>query len=370
MALKLDSSNYDYKFLYKVNRSIINSVYGLVIGLFLASLLLITTGESPISVFTEFLHGSVSSRENLLLTIDRMSPLLILGSAWLIASSVGTLNIGFIGQLALGAVASTTATIFLPFSGFGNIILSIFCGFMGGAVWALIPGLLKYHFNANEILTTLMLSSIGTYFLSWVVGGPLRKEGSVTAVSEQLSISNRLPNFFGTSVDIGLLISISLLILVGIYLKKSKLGLTARFIRTNPENETLSRINIPAYQCLGLTLSGGISGLAGSMLIFGGPTFTLSDGVGAREGLDGIVVALLAQGSITGIFLSAALIAITQRGAAWASVTIGLSKDSGYMIQGILVISMAATFNSNFVNKTNKLLIQIKKRCGSSNEPV
>jgi simple sugar transport system permease protein len=160
------------------------------------------------------------------------------------------------------------------------------------------------------------------------------------------------------------------LILVGIYLKKSKLGLTARFIRTNPENETLSRINIPAYQCLGLTISGGISGLAGSMLIFGGPTFTLSDGVGAREGLDGIVVALLAQGSITGIFLSAALIAITQRGAAWASVTIGLSKDSGYMIQGILVISMAATFNSNFVNKTNKLLIQLKKRCGSSNEPV
>ena len=329
-------------------------------GLFLASLLLITTGESPISVFTEFLHGSVSTRENLLLTIDRMSPLLVLGSAWLVASSVGTLNIGFIGQLALGAISSTATTIFLPFSGFGNIILSIFCGFIGGAIWALIAGLLKYHFNANEILTTLMLSSIGTYFLSWVVGGPLRKDGSVTSVSEQLSISNRLPNFFGLNVDVGIVLSISLLILVGVCLKKSKLGLTLRFIKTNPENEALSRFNIPVYQCLGLTISGGISGLAGSMLIFGGPTFTLSDGVGAREGLDGIVVALLAQGSITGIFLSAALIAIIQRGAAWASVTIGLSKDSGYMIQGILVVSMAATFNSKFINKAHKLLIRLK----------
>jgi ABC-type uncharacterized transport system permease subunit len=44
-------------------------------------------------------------------------------------------------------------------------------GFLAGAVWGLIPGILKARFGVNEIITTLMLNYIAFYWVAfWVFG--------------------------------------------------------------------------------------------------------------------------------------------------------------------------------------------------------
>ena len=47
-------------------------------------------------------------------------------------------------------------------------------GTLGGALYALIPALLKMRFGANEILTSLMLVYVAELLLDWLVRGPWR----------------------------------------------------------------------------------------------------------------------------------------------------------------------------------------------------
>ena len=45
---------------------------------------------------------------------------------------------------------------------------------LGGAIWALIPGLLKVKYNVNEILVSLMLVYVAILLIDFIVRGPLR----------------------------------------------------------------------------------------------------------------------------------------------------------------------------------------------------
>ena len=47
-------------------------------------------------------------------------------------------------------------------------------GILGGMAYGRHPGYLKNRFNANEILTSLMLVYVAQLFLDWVVRGPWR----------------------------------------------------------------------------------------------------------------------------------------------------------------------------------------------------
>ena len=47
-------------------------------------------------------------------------------------------------------------------------------GFLGGAIWASIPAILKIKLNVNEILVSLMLVYVAMLFIDFVVRGPLR----------------------------------------------------------------------------------------------------------------------------------------------------------------------------------------------------
>src|SRR6185369_16850472 len=65
--------------------------------------------------------------------------------------------------VALG-FQSTESALVLP----GMIV----AGALGGGLWAAIPAFLKTKFNANEILTSLMLVYIAQLAVSWLVFGP------------------------------------------------------------------------------------------------------------------------------------------------------------------------------------------------------
>jgi simple sugar transport system permease protein len=47
-----------------------------------------------------------------------------------------------------------------------HIPLMLLCGFIGGALYALPPALLKIYLGANELISTIMLNSIAAQILS------------------------------------------------------------------------------------------------------------------------------------------------------------------------------------------------------------
>ena len=54
------------------------------------------------------------------------------------------------------------------------MVVMLVMGVIGGMLWGLIPAFLKVRFNANEILTSLMLVYVAGLIFDWLVRGRLR----------------------------------------------------------------------------------------------------------------------------------------------------------------------------------------------------
>jgi len=105
----------------------------------------------------------------------KATPLAIIGVGLAMAYRANVWNIGAEGQLVMGAVAGSVIPVLLP--GWNDptaLVAMLLLGALGGALWGWIPALLKNRFNANEILTSLMLVYVAQLFLDWLVRGPFR----------------------------------------------------------------------------------------------------------------------------------------------------------------------------------------------------
>src|SRR5206468_4160047 len=100
--------------------------------------------------------------------------LLLTGLGVSIAFRMLLWNIGAEGQLYGGAIAATgTALYLLPTAPAAVLIPAmLLAGFLGGAAWALIPGILRAYFGVNEIITSLMLNYVAILFSEYLVYEP------------------------------------------------------------------------------------------------------------------------------------------------------------------------------------------------------
>src|SRR4051794_6747199 len=84
-------------------------------------------------------------------------------------------NIGAEGQYIIGAMCG--GGVALAFQGAPSgfaVAMIVLAGMAGGALWGLIPALLKTRFNTSEILTSLMLVYVADKLLDYLVRGPWR----------------------------------------------------------------------------------------------------------------------------------------------------------------------------------------------------
>ena len=102
-------------------------------------------------------------------------PLFLTALGVVISFRCGFFNIGAQGQFYMGAIAATfvadglngaPAVLVMP--------LTFAAGILGGAVWALWPGLLRVRSGTDEVITTLMGNFIAGLFLVYVTSGPLK----------------------------------------------------------------------------------------------------------------------------------------------------------------------------------------------------
>ena len=76
-------------------------------------------------------------------------------------------------------------------------MIMLFIGFLGGALWAFIPAILKTKLNVNEILVSLMLVYVAMLLIDFVVRGPLRDPMSfgfpLTKAYPEGALINKIP---------------------------------------------------------------------------------------------------------------------------------------------------------------------------------
>lgn len=165
----------------------------LVVALVIGAILLALLGVNPFEGYGAMVSGVFGSVSGITQSLVKATPLLLVGLGICIAFRASVINIGAEGQIILGALASTWfALTFRNWPGWLLIPTTLIAGFIGGAIWGFIPGILKAKLRVNEILSTVMLNAIALQLMNFLMRGVLMDPAGVAA-GTYLHQSERLP---------------------------------------------------------------------------------------------------------------------------------------------------------------------------------
>src|ERR1700744_5657645 len=200
-------------------------VSGLALAVFAA--LLIMAGKDPLRAYADtliYVFGNAYGFSELLV---RMIPLMLTAVAVALPARIGLINVGGEGQLYMGAwLATAGALAFSDQPAFILLPLLTVLGFVGGGLWALIPGLLRALRLVNETISTLLLNYVAPLIVSYFIFGPWRSpETASYPQSPPFVDAARLPTFFHSRVHLGLVYALVALVLYWLVMTRTRFGL-------------------------------------------------------------------------------------------------------------------------------------------------
>ncbi len=273
-------------------------VLAIVIAMLVGAVMLYLLGANVMTAYGAMIKGVFGSTYGLTQSLVKATPLLLVGLGICIAFRASVLNIGGEGQIIAGAVMATWFSLqFRTWPGWLLVPATIIMGFLAGAFWGFIPGILKARLNVNEILSTVMMNVIALQFMNFLLQGLLIDPAGV-ATGTFIHQSERLPEqvWLGrpvpqTLLHTGFFLALVLAVLVYIFLWRTTIGYRIRAVGLNPDASRYAGIPVPFYQAMALTLAGGFAGLAGVVEVIG-VQHRLLEGVTSGYGYTGIVAAL------------------------------------------------------------------------------
>jgi simple sugar transport system permease protein len=267
-------------------------------ALLIGAVMLLLLKANPFNAYAAMVAGVFGSVYGFTQSLVKATPLLLVGLGICIAFRASVINIGGEGQIIAGALMATWFSLtFREWPGWLLLPATMIMGFLAGAVWGMIPGILKVRLNVNEILSTVMMNAIAIQLMNFLLRGPLIdpagvKAGTFLPQSERLPEQVWLPRLVPqTLLHAGAIIAVVLAIAVYIFLWRTTIGYRIRAVGLNREASRYAGINVPLYQALSLTLAGGFAGLAGVVEVIG-VQHRLLEGITSGYGFSGIVAAL------------------------------------------------------------------------------
>ncbi|MBL8894357.1 MAG: ABC transporter permease [Rhizobiales bacterium] len=274
--------------------------------------------------------------------IVKATPLVLIGAGLSVCYLANVWNIGAEGQLTIGAIAGSAIPILFPtWQSPLTLILMLIFGALGGMAYGAIPGYLKNRFNANEILTSLMLVYVAQLFLDWLVRGPWRDpQGfnfpkSITFDGWQL-----LPTITG-SIHLGCLFALIAVIALAFVMGKTLKGFEIRVAGNAPRAGRFAGFSRERMVMFCFLLSGGLAGLAGITEI-ASTVGQLQPQISPGYGFAAIIVAFLGRLNPIGVLFAGLLLALSYLGGEAVQVSLGISDKIARVFQGILLFSILA----------------------------
>jgi len=297
----------------RVARAVLRYGAMTLLAFLLFGVILLVSGKDPLQSYRDLFVSTLGSAYGFSEVVVIMTPLLLTALAVALPSRVGLINVGGEGQLYLGACAATWAALtFDSLPGWLLLPIMAVCGMLAGAAWAWIPGLLRARGIVNETISTLLLNSVAPMIVSFFVFGYWHSPMD-TNKTPNFADSARLPTFFGTRVDLGLVFGLALLALFWFVMRSTRWGLEMRALGGNPQAARLNGLPVRRYLMGVMCLGGAIAGLAGMAQVSGYYGVLLA-GFSRGIGFMGFLVSWLAGGSPLGIVVTSLVVSIILSG--------------------------------------------------------
>jgi len=195
------------------------------------------------------------------------TPLLLAILGEIITEKSGSLNLGVEGMMIMGALGA-----FITAYTTKNPVLTLVAGMVFGALGALIFAFLTVTLRANQTVTGLALTIFGTgianFFGKKYVGQIIPENVKLFFAPKKIPLLGDIPYvgkiLFTQSVFVYL--AVLIVILTGVYVYKTKFGLTLSAIGENPAAADSAGIHVNIYKYSHIMYGGALCGLAGAFL--------------------------------------------------------------------------------------------------------
>ena len=278
------------------------------LALAIGALVLAGAGHEPAAVYRLMLEEAFGGARRIAATLTEATPLLLTGLAAAIAFRAGVFNVGAEGCFYLGGIVAAVIGYALPnWLGATLVPLALIAAALVGGAWLLAPGLLRARLGVDEVVTTLMLNFIAIGLTGWLVDGPLLARGSANSATPQVAAAAELPRLLPpTTLNLGFLISLALVIAYGGWSRFSPQGFEAKLVGLNPRFSRAVGLELPRVVLRAMIASGAVGGLAGGIHALG-VVHRFVAGFSPGYGFTGIAIALLARNSALGVVIAAVL---------------------------------------------------------------
>jgi ABC-type uncharacterized transport system permease subunit len=213
-------------------------------------------------------------------------------------------------------------------------------GALAGAVWAVVPGLLKVYGRVNEIISTLMLNYVAIAWVELMVYGPWKGADGFpyTALFDE---GWRLPLLY-KRIHAGLLLVVALAALLWWIERRTVLGYEIRVAGASQQAARYGGLPVLSRLLLVMALAGGAAGLAGVCEV-AGVEHRLHAGISPGYGYTAIIIAFLARRHLLLSGVVAFLFAALAVGGDGLQVSFpGVSAAVVQVFQGLLLLLVLA----------------------------
>jgi ABC-type uncharacterized transport system permease subunit len=314
----------------------------ILLALIVSGVVLLVLGKNPLTYYGDVLARGLFNWGGLQATITRMAPLLLIAAGLVVSFQAGIWNLGTDGQFVLAAVATAALSpVLVGIVPWGiAITLTLVVAFAVGAAWSLIPAFLKASYGINEIITSLMMTFLGTSLASVLVKIPFRDPTTDVPQTPVLPVADRLPRLFGTTVNSGILIAIAAVLLVHLLMTRTAFGLKLRVVGANPRAAAHAGLHVAKLTFATFALSAGLAGLAGAVEILG-VHGTIRADWNPAYGLLVVPLVFLARFHAVGVIGFTLFFAVLMIGGESASRRVGVPQHFVLLLVGMLLLFLA-----------------------------
>lgn len=353
-------------------REFLRIVLAVTIGLGLGFIITLFVSEDPINAYKAFLLGPLSRLNRIGDWLEESLTLILLGLTICIVFNASQWYIGVEGQMILGAMASACVALYVPLPPLPRIVLSFLAAMIVGALWGLIPALLKAYYNANELVTSLMMNTVALKLFEYILKNFIMHEKSRSVSSDLIEKPYRLPTLIPdwpflaelretwmkqTDVTVMVFVVIAAVIVVYYLLYKTPFGYELRTVGLNIKFARYGGINVNRTVILAIMVSGVFAGMAGvhlSLAIHNKLISNMTSGLG----FEGINIAILAGNNPLGVPIAGLLYGYLRAGSDVMERSSDVSRELVFVIQAMVLLLVTA----------ERLLPTIQKRIAEKNE--
>jgi len=304
-----------------------------------ALVIVFITNDNPIQVYLGIIDGAIGKKRRMWVTIREIMTLLIIAVGLTPAFKMRFWNIGAEGQILMGGAATAAVMIY-----FGNsmpnwlLLLIIFAASsIAGMLWGVLPAVFKAYYNTNETLFTLMLNYVAMQIVTFCIVFWENPAGSNTVgIINGATRKGWFQEIFGMQYGLNIIVVLIMTVGVYLYMRHSKQGYEIAVVGESQNTAKYAGINVKKVIIRTMMISGGICGLAGSIIV-SGASHTISTSTADGRGFTAIIVAWMSKFNPIAMLAVSAFLVFMQQGSIQIASQYGLNENASDIITGVLL---------------------------------